>query len=161
MAILHNTVKFPTTIALAIVACIVAGGAMSAVYAQEVDSETGIELGVIGYVVAALTFVAGGLYYTCLGYFRKWRRAMAGEHVKFDMKKVRNSIILGLVVGIAAFVASEYSGEAIQVTNMNEFVEQALINVTAVMTIDKLILGRARNTNTNITPKSGKTAVGE
>lgn len=117
------------------------------VYAQE--ETVSDDMAVLGYVIAGFSFVGAGLYYTCLGYVKKLRRVLAGENVAVDLNKVRNSALLGVLVGVVAFIASLYNGETIHIVTVEEFIAQASINFTAVVTIDKLILGRAdSSTNT-------------
>lgn len=94
--------------------------------------------------IALLTFVASGIFYSASGWIKQVRRHLAGEKVALDFRLMGKSVLIGLVLGIGAFVFSSYNGDTIAVSNIHEFVTQASINTTAILFIDKWLLGRSK-----------------
>ena len=93
-------------------------------------------------IFAGLSFVVAGLLYSSLGYARKAMRSLSGEAVTFDYAKVGKSIVLGIVLGITAFVWTGIEGDVIDVHNLKEFGTQVGLNSAAIMIVHKLLLGR-------------------
>jgi len=118
----------------------------SVVYGASVDQA---EISYLTYAVTLLTFVAAGIFYATSGFIKKIRKKLAGDDsVKLDYSKMGKTTIIGIVLGIGAFIASSYNGEVIQVLNMHEFFVQVGLNISAILIIDKWILGRAEVSNT-------------
>lgn len=100
--------------------------------------------------LAGLSFIVAGLLYSSLGYARKAMRALSGEDVTFDYSKMGKSVVLGIVLGIAAFVWTGVEGEVIKVENLKEFAAQVGLNSAAIMIVHKLLLGRKESKETEV-----------
>jgi len=115
----------------------------SAVYGQSVDNPQ-TELLWATYAVTGLTFVAAGVFYSSSGYVKKLRKKLNGDDtVVLDYSKMGKTTIIGVVLGIGAFIMSTYAGETIHVLNMHEFFVQVGLNMSAILIIDKWLLGRS------------------
>lgn len=126
------------------------GFGTSAVYGQ---TNTLVEVEPITYVVTGLTFVAAGIFYSSSGYVKKLRKKLSGDtSVTLDYTKMGKTTLIGVVIGIAAFIWSTYNGETIHVTTLEQFFVQVGLNTTAVLFIDKWLLGRVE-TPANFVPK--------
>jgi len=114
----------------------------SAVYGQSTDPQS--EISYIGHAITGLTFVAAGVFYATSGYIKKIRKKLSGDNsVKLDYSKMGKTTIIGVVLGIGAFIMSTYNGDIIHVANMHEFFVQVGLNMSAILIIDKWILGRS------------------
>lgn len=119
----------------------------SAVYGE--STETQEPLSYIGYAITGLTFVAAGTFYAASGYIKKIRKKLAGDDtVKLDYSKMGKTTLIGVILGAGAFIMSTYNGETIIVSTMHEFFVQVGLNMSAILIIDKWILGRSENPNT-------------
>lgn len=131
--------------------CVLVFGALgfgvSTVYGESTDPQD--EIGILQYVVTGLSFVAAGIFYSTSGYIKKIRKKLSGDDsVTLDYAKMLKTTVIGIVLGIGAFIMSAYNGEIIQVANMHEFFVQVGLNMAAILIIDKWILGRAEVSNT-------------
>ena len=119
----------------------------STVYGASTDQST--EVSYIGYAVTGLTFVAAGVFYATSGYIKKIRKKLSGDNsVKLDYSKMGKTTLIGVILGVGAFIMSTYDGNTIAVSNMHEFFVQVGLNMSAILIIDKWILGRSENPNT-------------
>ena len=93
--------------------------------------------------LAGLTFLLAGLWYSCAGFIKKFRRSLTDETVKIDPRRMGKSIIVGLITGVAAFIVTFISGDVMTVSTPEEFGVLFGIATGIVMTVDKTILGGA------------------
>ena len=93
------------------------------------------------YVIGFLSFPAAGIYYATTGFAKKFARSLSGEKTPIDYGKIGRTTLLGVIVGVIAFVFTTYNGDTIHVTSLQQFLTQIAVNLAAVMTIDRLILG--------------------
>ena len=93
--------------------------------------------GLLGF----LTFPAAGIYYATTGFVKKFARSLSGEKTEIDYTKIGKTTILGVLVGVASFVYVTIDGSVIQVLTLQEFLGQVAINLTVVLTVDRLVLG--------------------
>lgn len=129
---------------IAIFALISIGFGTSAASAQLPDNPI---LTPLGYAVAFSTFIASGVFYSSSGYVKSVRRALAGEKVKLDYKKMAKSVMLGALIGVGAFIWSAYNGDSfVEITTVKIYLTQVSVNTTAILFVDKWILGRPDDT---------------
>ena len=96
------------------------------------------------YGLAGASFIVAGLYYSSMGWVAKIRKALSSDDAKIDWGKMGKSVMVGIFLGVAAFVAMEVAGEdAISISTPQEFFTQVGINSAAILAVDKLLLGRA------------------
>ena len=118
---------------------VTAGITTGYVHAQEPEEPT--VLSDLGYVLGFASFPAAGIYYATTGYAKKFARSLAGEKTQIDYAKIGKATLLGVIVGVIAFVYTTYNDETIHVVSLNDFLTQVAINLAAVMTVDRLVLG--------------------
>jgi len=99
----------------------------------------------LGYVVAFSTFIVSGVFYAASGWIKKVRRKLVDDTVTLDYKKMRKAVLIGVILGLGAFIYSTYTGETINVTTPQEFFVQVGINTAIILLVDKWILGRVEN----------------
>lgn len=135
-------------IALYAVVFSILGLGTTAVYGQSSTSVPNEVVTPLHYAVTMLTFVAAGMFYSSSGYAKKLRKKLSGDtSVTLDYKKMGKTTIIGIIIGVAAFIWSTYHGETITVTTMEQFFVQVGLNMTAVLIIDKWLLGRSETPN--------------
>ncbi len=88
-----------------------------------------------------MSFPAAGIYYATTGFAKKFARSLAGKKTVLDYAKIGRTTLLGVIVGVIAFVYTAYNGETIHVATLQQFLTQIAINLAAVMTVDRLVLG--------------------
>ena len=130
-------------ILLALLAFVVLSSAIGFVNGQEADPETEENVEFINYALAFATFVVAGVFYSSSGWIKKIRRVLAGENVPLDPNKMGKTVLIGVILGVGAFIYSAYEGDTIVVFTMQDFFVQVAINTTVILLIDKWILGRA------------------
>lgn len=123
-------------------------GNESVVAQQVTDPEPRLEIDQIGIVFAS--FIVAGVIYSASGWLKKVRRKLAGENVPLDYRKMGKSVLIGVILGIAAMAWSAYEGDVIIITDAREFGVQVGLNMAVILLVDKLILGTAQ-------PKAGPT----
>ena len=140
---------------------IIAGISTGYVHAQEPvtaarENET---VSNISYIIGFLSFPAAGIYYATTGFAKKFARSLAGEKTAIDYGKMGRTTLLGVIVGVIAFVFTAYNGEAIHVLTLQQFLTQIAVNLAAVMTVDRLVLGGYAKpkpeTNSKVTHSTG------
>ena len=95
------------------------------------------------YLFAGLAFIAAGLFYSCMGLVKRVRRALAGEAVKLDPKKMAKSVTLGVTLGIAGMILHyANTGELITVSTHHEFASVFGIATASIVAVDKILLQR-------------------
>ena len=112
------------------------------------------------YVLAILSFVAAGVFYSSLGFIKKFRMYLGGQKASFDFHKMGKSVLVGTILGAGAFVYSLYMGDTIAIHTPHEFFTQVSLNSVAILMIDKILLGRA-NPQVPIQPLGGETLYAE
>ena len=118
---------------------------ISYVYAQTTVT---VELpSLVGQIVGFTTFLAAGLYYALIGWIGKIAGSLSGQNVSIDYNKILKALILGIIIGVGAFIYME--GEVIHITNVQEFITQASINLVAVLTVHKVIINAYKKDDTN------------
>ena len=94
------------------------------------------------YGTVLLSFVAAGLFYSIMGASNAYRRRIATQNwAGFDFVKLGKSVTLGVVLGIGAFIAVELQGQVIMIGSLHEFLVQVGLNTTAILMIQKFLLG--------------------
>lgn len=122
------------------------------------EPETVDDLTIIQVLITFLTFVAAGVFYAASGWIKKIRRKLAGDEAKLDLVKLGKTTLIGVILGVAAMIASIAMGEVIIVEGAQQFLTQIGINSAAILFIDKWILGRAESpVNTTTTTTTGGT----
>lgn len=115
----------------------------SVVYGQ-VSTDPQPEVELVTYIVTGTTFIAAGIFYSMSGYVKKLRKKLSGDNsVVLDYSKMGKTTAIGVILGIGAFILSTYNGETIHISTMQEFFVQVGLNTTAILIIDKWILGRS------------------
>ena len=105
-------------------------------------------------IVYFSTFIVAAVYYSSSGYIKKVRRALSGEDVIIDYKKMGKTVLIGVIIGIGAYVYAVYDGEPVLILDAQGFLVQVGINSAAVLFIDKWILGRSDPTATTVKKKT-------
>ena len=114
------------------------GIGVSQVYAQ---GESTTDYSLLSQILGFSTFIAAGVYYTTTGYIGKIAKSLAGENVSVDWVKVGKTTLLGVLVGVGAFVyVAMDDNTVIHVSTISEFLTQASINFVVVVSIHKIIL---------------------
>ena len=135
---LKYTIKYSSLILLIIAASVLLA-TPSLVFAQTDDTTP---QSIQGYVIAGLSFIIAGLYYATSGFIKKFARSLHGDTtVKIDYNRLARTTLLGVALGVVTFIAADYNGEELHITTTHEFLVQVSLNLAAVLTIDKLILG--------------------
>ena len=93
--------------------------------------------------LAGLTFLLAGLWYSCAGFIKKFRRSLTDETVKLDPRRMSKSVIVGVITGIAAFIVTFVTGDVMRVSTPEEFGILFGIATGIVVSVDKTILGGA------------------
>ena len=89
-----------------------------------------------------LAFIIAGLVWNNFGYFSAWRKYKdTPEWEGFDKKKLRDDLILGLILGIGAYLLGVYQGELSNITSMQMFIGAVIAGFGTVAAVDKLIVG--------------------
>ena len=89
-----------------------------------------------------LAFIIAGLVWNNFGYFSAWRKYKnTAEWEGFDKKKLRDDLILGLILGIGAYLLGVYQGELSNITSMQMFIGAVIAGFGTVAAVDKLIVG--------------------
>ena len=95
------------------------------------------------YALAGASFIVSGVFYSSSGWIKKVRRKLAGQGDTLDYKKMGKSVLIGVILGVGAMIYSTYNGDTIVIINAEQFFAQVAINTTAILFVDKWILGRA------------------
>jgi len=93
------------------------------------------------YGLAFGTFILAGLAYSMMGYVKKLRRAFDGVSKYPDPTKVAKSAIVAIMVGVGGFITTLIAGDPMTVSDFDSFLALYTIATTAVVTVDKLLLG--------------------
>jgi len=119
---------------------VIAQSSDTSVTTAEVEEATtsGLE-----YLIAFSTFIVSGVFYAASGWIKKIRRKLAGDNVPLDYQKLGKTTLIGVILGIGAFIYSTWDGDTIAVTTAQEFFVQVGINTTVILFVDKWILGRS------------------
>ncbi len=115
--------------------------AFGSVYGQEEIPE--VEFQYWQPILAFISFIGAGVLYSSSGWIKKVRRKLAGSGDELDYKKMGKSVLIGVILGIGAMMYSIYNNDVIVITNLHELAVQIALNTTAILLVDKWILGRA------------------
>ena len=110
------------------------------------------------YILAGLSFITSGIFYSSSGWIKKVRRKLAGQAVRMDYQKMGKSILIGVILGAGAMVYSAYNGDVITITSAEQFFAQVAVNTAVILLVDKWILGRAEEKGEGETMKAAPTA---
>jgi len=97
----------------------------------------------LAYLIAFSTFIVSGVFYSASGWIKKIRRKLADDTVTLDYKKMGKTTLIGVILGIGAFIYSTWDGNTIAISTAQEFLVQVGINTTVILLVDKWILGRS------------------
>jgi hypothetical protein len=122
---------------------------VSHVYAQ---GESTTDYTLLSQILGFSTFIAAGMYYTTTGYISKIAKSLSGEDVSVDWVKVGKTTLLGVIIGVGAFMyVAMDDNTVIHVSSVSEFLAQASINFVIVVSIHKIILAPySKKTNDDI-----------
>lgn len=124
----------------AVVIMLAAGAASAAAFGQDAAGD-GAGMGALAPYLGFAAFMTAGLYYTSIGFVSRYARRLAGEQVPIDWRKVRNAFILGVILGIGAFITSVISDEVtIEIHTWKDFFGQTAVAVASVLTVHKLLI---------------------
>lgn len=123
-----------------ITASIVAILGIDSAYGQSLDEAPPL----FHYLLGFLTFPVAGIFYSSSGWIKKVREALAGSEEKIDYKKMGKTVLIGVLLGFGAYLFSVYNeDDFVNVSTMKLFLMQVGINTSAILFVDKWILGRA------------------
>jgi len=89
-----------------------------------------------------LAFVLAGLVWNNFGYFSAWRKYKdSSDWVGFDKRKLRDDLIIGLVLGVGAYLYGVYQGELGDISTLQAFIGAVIGGFGIVAAVDKLIVG--------------------
>ena len=126
---------------LAIFAILITAGITTGYVHAQSPTEDNAILSDWSLIIGFLTFPAAGIYYSSTGFAKKFARSLSGEKTILDYSKMTRTTILGVIVGVVAFVYTAYNGDTIHVSTFQQFLTQVAINLAVVMTVDRLVLG--------------------
>jgi len=94
-------------------------------------------------VAPILAVVAAGVTWTGFGYLSAWRKHRNEEDWNgFETKKLRNDIILGVILGIGVLISQAIQGTTPEaITSAQGFVAAAAGSFALVAAVDKVIVG--------------------
>ena len=93
-------------------------------------------------ILIILAFIIAGLVWTIFGYISNWRKHKDdADWYGFDKRKLRDDILLGLALGVGAYLLGTYQGELIEITSLQMFIGAVIANFGIVAAVDKLIIG--------------------
>ncbi len=119
------------------------GAAQAFAFAQvEPETVEEAEPDLIHHAYAFGSFVASGIFYSASGWIKRVRRRLAGESVTVDYVKMAKSVMIGVMLGIGAFLWSAYEGDVIAIDSVHGFLTQVGVNTSVILLVDKWILGR-------------------
>ena len=92
--------------------------------------------------LAILAFVLAGLVWNNLGFLSAWRKYKdTPDWTGFETKKLRDDLILGLILGVGAYLLNVYNGELVSITSLQSFLSVVVAGFGTVALVDKLIVG--------------------
>ncbi len=87
-------------------------------------------------------FILAGLIWNNLGYFSDWRKNKDDPAWKgFESKKLRDDLILGVILGVVAYFYGIYQGESFNIDSLQAFIVIVVGAFGPVAAVDKLIVG--------------------
>lgn len=133
--------KWTTPLALAGLAGIIIIGVYGAqAYAQTLGD---IEVGIHHYILSVTIFVGAGIVYSAIGWIRRARAKLAGADVKFNVRKAGMSTLLGLGLGVGAFIWTWISGTPLATTDPMQAAILWTTATNAVLYIDKIVMPKS------------------
>ncbi len=91
-----------------------------------------------------LAFIIAGLVWTSFGYLSNWRKHKDDvDWNGFDKRKLRDDSLLGLALGVGAYLLGTYQGELLDITTLQSFIGAVIAGFGTVAAVDKLIIGAA------------------
>ena len=92
--------------------------------------------------LSILAFVLAGLLWNNIGYLSAWRKYKNDmDWMGFDKRKLRDDLILGLILGVGAYLVGVYQGELTDIQTLQTFRGVVIGGFTVVAFVDKLIVG--------------------
>ena len=92
-------------------------------------------------LLAILAFVIAGLVWNNLGYLAAWRKYKNDpEWTGFELKKLRDDLILGFILGVGAYLFSVYNGDVTSITSLQSFLTVVAGGFAIVAAVDKAIV---------------------
>ena len=89
-----------------------------------------------------LAFIIAGLVWTSFGYLSNWRKHKDDiDWNGFDKRKLRDDALLGLALGVGAYLLGSYYGELVDITSLQMFIGAVIANFGIVAAVDKIIVG--------------------
>ena len=92
--------------------------------------------------LSILAFVFAGLVWNNIGYLSAWRKYRNSDDWEgFDKRKLRDDLILGLILGVCAYLLGVYQGDLVDIYSIQTFLAVIVGGFTAIAFVDKLIVG--------------------
>ncbi len=102
-------------------------------------------------IPVVLAFVIGGLIWSTGGYFSNWRNHLSFVKQNpagtvdpnwkgFEIPKLKDDVILGLILGIAGFFVSAYQGATISITDLHSFGSAIVVAFGIIGITDKYVV---------------------
>ena len=98
---------------------------------------------VLEFVLPICATIAAGLTWTGFGYLKAWRRHKDDPDWEgFNVKKLRNDVILGVVLGIGTIIANAVQGvSAPVIDSFGAFVVAVTSMFGTIAAVDSFIVG--------------------
>ena len=98
-------------------------------------------------ILPIIALVLSGLTWTLFGYFSAWRKNHTDPNwTGFETKKLRDDLILGLILGIGAVIYSIYqNGDLSTIATTQEFIGAIAGGFPLIVAVDKVIVGGILN----------------
>lgn len=93
-------------------------------------------------LLVILALITSGLVWNNFGYFSAWRKYKNDvDWEGFDKKKLRDDLILGLILGVGSYLYGVYTGGLIDIVTLQEFIGAVIAGFGLVAAVDKFIVG--------------------
>ena len=89
-----------------------------------------------------LALAASGLTWTLGGYLSAWRKRESNPDWNgFEVKKLGADVLLGLILGLGAYILGSYNGNLTDITSLQTFIASVAGGFGLVAAVDKFIIG--------------------
>lgn len=96
-------------------------------------------------ILPIMALILSGLTWTLFGAFSNWRKTHGTPEWKgFDLSKLRNDAILGLILGVGTIIATiltSQDGNLTSIATAQEFIIAIAAGFGLVAAVDKFIIG--------------------